>query len=322
MRGTQDRQVSMLALISIEGRIPPDHPLRKIKAMADQELLKLSGVFNRMYSTVGRPSVAPEKILKSLLLIALYSVRSERQFCEQLGYNLLFRWFLDMELMEESFDATVFSKNRERLMEHEVGRLFFEAVVGQARGAGLMSDEHFTVDGTLIEAWASLKSFRPKGERPEDRLPPDDPGNPTVNFHGERRSNATHASITDSEALLARKGQGKEAKLAFAGHALMENRHGLCVDIVVTRATGTAEPEAALTMIRRQRATGIRPRTLGGDKAYDTAAFVADVRAEGITPHVAPNITRQRDTNLDWRTLRHPGYRVSQRCRKKIEEVF
>jgi Transposase DDE domain len=194
--------------------------------------------------------------------------------------------------------------------------------VQQAKAARLLSAEHFTVDGTLIEAWASLKSFRPKGERPEDRPPPDDSGNPTVNFHGERRSNATHASITDSDALLARKGKGKEAKLAFAGHVLMENRHGLCVDILVTRATGTAEPEAALTMIRRQRANGIRPRTLGGDKAYDTAAFVADVRAEGITPHVAPNITRRRDTNLDWRTLRHPGYRVSQRCRKKIEEVF
>src|SRR6478672_4112377 len=218
MRGTQDRQASMLALISIEGRIPSEHPLRGIKGMADRELLGLSRVFNQMYSKVGRPSVAPEKILKSLLLIALYSVRSERQFCEQLGYNLLFRWFLDMELEEESFDATVFSKNRDRLLEHEVGRLFFDAVVKQAREGGLMSDDHFTVDGTLIEAWASLKSFRHKGE---DRGEKDqgDLGNRWVDFHGEKRTNETHESKTDPDSLLARKGSGKEAKLCYGAHA-------------------------------------------------------------------------------------------------------
>ncbi len=241
MRGTQDRQASMLALISIECRIPTDHPLRRIKAMADQELLGLSGVFDRMYSKVGRPSVAPEKILKSLLLIALYSVRSERQFCEQLDYNLLFRWFLDMELMEESSDATVFTKNRERLMEHEVGRLFFEAVVGQARGAGLMSGDHFTVDGTLIEAWASLKSFRPKGEGPSQGSDKGDPGNRWVDFHGEKRSNDTHESTTDPDSLLMRKGPGKEAKLSYGAHALMENRNGLLVDLEVSQATGSID---------------------------------------------------------------------------------
>ena len=322
MRGEVERQRAMLSVVSAEHRIPADHPLRRIKALADAELARLSPVFDQMYAERGRPSVPPERLLKACLLIALYSIRSERQLCEQLQYNLLFQWFLDLDLHVAPFDASTFAKNKERLLRADVARRFFEGVVQQAKAAGLLSAEHFTVDGTLIEAWASLKSFRPKGERPEDRPPPDDPGNPTVNFHGERRSNATHASITDSDALLARKGPGKEAKLAFAGHALMENRHGLCVDILVTRATGTAEREAALTMIRRQRANGIRPRTLGGDKAYDTAAFVAEVRAEGITPHVAPNITRQRDTNLDWRTLRHPGYRVSQRCRKKIEEIW
>jgi transposase len=322
MRGEVERQRAMLSMVSAEHRIPADHPLRRIKALADAELTRLSPVFARMYADRGRPSVPPERLLKACLLIALYSIRSERQLCEQLQYNLLFQWFLDLDLHAAAFDASTFAKNKERLLRADVARLFFEGVVQQAKAARLLSAEHFTVDGTLIEAWASLKSFRPKGERPEDRPPPDDPGNPTVNFHGEPRSNATHASVTDSDALLARKGKGKEAKLAFAGHVLMENRHGLCVDILVTRATGTAEPEAALAMLRRQRTNGIRPRTLGGDKAYDTAAFVADVRAEGITPHVAPNITRRRDTNLDWRTLRHSGYRVSQRCRKKIEEIF
>src|SRR3970282_1284108 len=215
MRGFQDGQTGMWAFVSIEERIPSDHPLRRIKQMADQELKKLGGVFNRMYSQVGRPSVAPERILKSLLLIALYSVRSERQFCEQLGYNLLFRWFLDMELIEESFEATVFSKNRERLVEHEVGRLFFEAVGGQGRGGGLVSDDHFTVDGTLIEPWASLKSFRPKGEDRPEGPEQGDPGNRWVDFHGEKRRNDTHESTTDPDSRLMSKGPGKEAKLSY-----------------------------------------------------------------------------------------------------------
>jgi transposase len=322
MRGTQDKQASMLALISIEGRIAPDHPLRKIKAMADQELLKLSGVFNRMYSTVGRPSVAPEKILKSLLLIALYSVRSERQFCEQLDYNLLFRWFLDMELMEESFDATVFSKNRERLMEHEVGRLFFEVVVGQARGAGLMSDDHFTVDGTLIEAWASLKSFRPKGEDRSKDNDRGDPGNRWVDFHGEKRKNETHESTTDPDSLLMRKGPGKEAKLCYGAHALMENRNGLLVDLLVSQATGNCEREAAESMLKRQRRKGLRVKSLGGDKGYDTHDFVNFLRGRKILPHVAANTQRKGGSAIDARTTRHGSYSISQRIRKRVEEIF
>jgi transposase len=322
MRGEVERQRTMLSVVSAEHRIPAEHPVRRIKAMADAELARLSPVFNRMYAARGRPSVPPERLLKACLLIALYSIRSERQLCEQLQYNLLFQWFLDLDPHRPPFDASTFAKNKARLLRADVARLFFAGVVQQAKAARLLSAEHFTVDGTLIEAWASLKSFRPKDERPADRPPPDDPGNPTVNFHGERRSTAPPASSTDCAALLARTGHGKEAKLALAGHVLMENRHGLCVDILVTRATGTAEREAALTMIRRQRRNGIPPRTVGGDKAYDTADFVADLRAEGITPHVAPNITTRRDSNLDWRTLRPEGYKLSQRCRKKVEEIF
>ena len=322
MRGTPDRQGSMLALISIEARIPTDHPLRRIKRMADQELLGLSRVFDRMYSTVGRPSVAPEKILKSLLLIALYSVRSERQFCEQLDYNLLFRWFLDMELMEESFDATVFTKNRERLMEHEVGRLFFDAVVGQARGAGLMSDDHFTVDGTLIEAWASLKSFRPKGEERSGDKDQGDPGNRWVDFHGEKRSNETHESSTDPDSLLTRKGPGKEAKLSYGAHALMENRNGLLVDLEVSRATGSSEREAAERMLKHQRRKGVRVKSLGADKGYDTHDFVDLLRRRRITPHVAANTQRRGGSAIDGRTTRHTSYSISQRIRKRVEEIF
>ena len=322
MRGTQDRQGSMLALISIEARIPSEHPLRRIKRMADQELVKLSGVFNRMYSKVGRPSVAPEKILKSLLLIALYSIRSERQMCEQLGYNLLFRWFLDMELEEESFDATVFSKNRERLMEHEVGRLFFDAVVRQARGAGLMSDDHFTVDGTLIEAWASLKSFRPKGEERSGDKDQGDPGNRWVDFHGEKRKNETHESRTDPDSLLMRKGPGKEAKLSYGAHALMENRNGLLVDLEVSQATGSSERETAESMIKRQKRKGLRIKSLGADKGYDTQGFVGFLRRRKITAHVAANTQRRGGSAIDGRTTRHDSYTVSQRIRKRVEEIF
>jgi transposase len=322
MRGTQDRQGSMLALISIEARIPSEHPLRRIKRMADQELVKLSGVFNRMYSKVGRPSVAPEKILKSLLLIALYSIRSERQMCEQLGYNLLFRWFLDMELEEESFDATVFSKNRERLMEHEVGRLFFDAVVRQARGAGLMSDDHFTVDGTLIEAWASLKSFRPKGEERSGDKDQGNPGNRWVDFHGEKRKNETHESRTDPDSLLMRKGPGKEAKLSYGAHALMENRNGLLVDLEVSQATGSSERETAESMIKRQKRKGLRIKSLGADKGYDTQGFVGFLRRRKITAHVAANTQRRGGSAIDGRTTRHDSYTVSQRIRKRVEEIF
>jgi transposase len=322
MRGEVERQGVMLSVVSPEHRIRSDHPLRRIKALADAELARLSPVFDQMYAERGRRSIPPERLLKACLLIALYSVRSERQLCEQLEYNLLFRWFLDLGMHEEVFDASTFAKNKERLLRADVAARFFEGIVAQAKAARLLSAEHFTVDGTLIEAWASLKRFRRRDEPPGDRPPPDDPGNPTVNFHGERRTNATHVSLTDVEAELARKGDGKEAKLAFAGHVLMENRHGLCVDIAVTRAVSTTEREAALALVQRAQARGFHVRTLGGDKAYDTVAFVRGLRAVGVTPHIAPNITTRRDSTLDWRTLRHPGYQLSQRCRKKIEEVF
>jgi transposase len=322
MRGFEDKQTGMWAFVSIEQRIPIDHPLRAIKKMADQELVGMSRLFNQMYSQVGRPSVAPERILKSLLLIALYSVRSERQFCEQLGYNLLFRWFLDMELEEESFDATVFSKNRERLMEHEVGRLFFDAVVRQARQANLMSDDHFSVDGTLIEAWASLKSFRPKGEDRSEDQDQGDPGNRWVDFHGEKRRNDTHQSTTDPESLLAKKGPGKEAKLCYGAHALMENRNGLLVDLKVSQATGTAEREAAEEMIKRQRRKGVRVKSLGADKNYDTHSFVDFLRGRKIVAHVAANTKRKGGSAINGRTTRHPSYSISQRIRKRIEEIF
>jgi transposase len=322
MRGLADKQTSMWAFVSIEERIPIEHPLRRIKKLADQRLVKLSGVFNRMYSAVGRPSIAPERVLKSMLLMALYSVRSERQLCEQLGYNLLFRWFLDMELEENSFDATVFSKNRQRLMDHDVGRLFFDAVMNQARQANLISEDHFSVDGTLIEAWASLKSFRPKGEDRSGNNDQGDPGNRWVDFHGEKRSNDTHESKSDPESLLARKGPGKEAKLCYGAHALMENRNGLLVDLKVTQATGTAEREAAAEMIKRQRQKGVKVKSLGADKNYDTCGFVNFLRGGKIVPHVAANIKRKGGSAIDGRTTRHRSYSISQKIRKKIEEIF
>ena len=312
----------MLSLVTPEQRVPRDHPLRRIKAMADKELQRLSPVFNKMYSTTGRPSIPPERILKSMLLIALYSVRSERQFCEQMDYNLLFRWFLDMNMVEDSFDPTVFTKNRERLMDHNVGRIFFDAVVRQARGSGLMSDDHFTVDGTLIDAWASLKSFRPRDEDPTDRPSDEDPGNPTVDFHGEKRTNKTHRSTTDPESLLMRKGLGKEAKLSYGAHALMENRNGLLVDIKVTTATGTSEREAAEEMLKRQAQKRIKPKTLGGDKGYDTNGFVSMLRKRKIIPHVAQNTGRKGGSAIDSRTTRHKSYLTSQRIRKRVEEIF
>lgn len=319
MRGRRDPQVTMLAFIDPETRVPPDHPLRTIKRLADQALAALSPEFDRMYAEVGRPSIPPERLLKASLLIALYTVRSERAFCEELDYNFLFRWFLDMNLMEPSFDPTTFTKNRQRLLEHEVGQQLFDEVVADAHDRGLLSDEHFTVDGTLIEAAASLKSFKPKDGDP----PPSDgdPGNPSVDFHGEQRSNATHRSTTDPEARLLRKGKGKEAKLVFMAHALMENRHGLLVDFQVTEATGTAEREVAPMLVKEAKERHFRPKTLGGDKNYDTRDCVADLRGCGVTPHVAQN-TRGRRSAIDGRTTRHPGYGVSQRLRKRVEEIF
>jgi transposase len=319
MRGTETKQSSMLCLMSPEDRVPSDHPLRRIKALADAALRELSPTFDAMYSATGRPSIPPERLLKSTLLMALYSVRSERMFCEQLDYNLLYRWFLDMDMVEPSFDATAFTHNRTRLLAHDVAGKFFRAVVAQARAARLMSAEHFTVDGTLIEAWASLKSFKRKDD--DDDSPPDDPGNPTVNFHGEKRSNDTHESKSDPDARLARKGKGKEAKLAYSAHALMENRNGLIVDLQLDTADGRAERRNAIEMLG-DALPGSRRITLAADKGYDTREFVAQCRERNVTPHVAQCITKTRGSAIDARTTSHDGYIVSQRVRKRVEEIF
>jgi transposase len=319
MRGEDKLQRAMLVVINPEQRIPQGHPLRRIKALADAALKELSPVFNQMYSAVGRPSIPPERLLKASLLMALHTVRSERLLCEQLDYNFLFRWFLDMEADEASFDHSTFSRNRARLLEHAVADEFFRAVVAQARGLNLLSDEHFTVDGTLVEAWASLKSFKRKKVGPS--APPDDPGNPTVNFRGERRSNATHQSTTDPEAQLAKKGAGKEAKLFYSANALMENRHALLVDFQVEPADGYAERRAAIAMVDGT-LPGSHRITLAGDRGYDTRDFVANCRALAVTPHVAQNQARPGGSALDARTVRHPGYAISQWIRKQVEEAF
>jgi transposase len=326
MRGQRQAQTTMLAFVDLEERVPRTHPLRVIKQFADRALAELSPVFDEMYAAGGRPSIPPERLLKASLLIALYSVRSERAFCEELDYHLLYRWFLDMGLMEPSFDPTVFTKNRRRLLEHAVAQRFFDEVVRQAASLDLMSDDHFTVDGTLIEAAASLKSFRPKDEPPHE--PPEggtpstgNPSNRWVNFHGEKRSNDTHQSTTDPEARLCRKGPGKEAKLSYMGQALMENRYGLLVDFQITTATGTAERDAVPDLIEQARERGFRPQTLGADKGYDTKAFVADLRQRKVTPHVTQNTSGRRSA-IDGRTTRHVGYAISQRIRKRVEEIF
>lgn len=314
MRGDDREQAAMFSYISPETRVPQDHPLRAIRLLVDEVLVDLSPRFETLYSRVGRPSIPPEKLLRAQLLQVLYTVRSERQLMEQLDYNLLFRWFVGLNMDDAVWDPTVFTKNRQRLLDGEVATAFLERVVDHARRRGLLSGEHFTVDGTLLEAWAGLKSFKRKGETPP---PPDDPGNPTVNFHGEKRSNDTHASTTDPEARLARKGDVREAKLAYAGHAVIDNRHGLVINAEATQATGTAEREAGIEM------ASVLPEgaTLGADKGYDTRAFVEALRSLGVTPHVAQHTTK-RSSAIDRRTTRHAGYLVSQRKRKLVEEVF
>lgn len=307
----------MLTLRTPEQMVPKNHPLRQIKDIVDEILGELSPTLDGMYSAIGRPSVPPERLLKAQLLIALYSVRSDRLFCEQLAYNMLFRWFLDMGLDEEPFNASTFSQNRERLFNHAVGLELLSAVVAHARAKKLMSDEHFSVDGTLIEAWASLKSFRKK-DAPPPTEPPDDPGNPTVNFRGEKRTNETHASRTDPEAKLARKSNGTTAKLSFSVHALIENRHGLIVGLTVAAATGRAEREEALRMLDND-VSGARRITLAADRGYDTKDFVAACRERNVTPHVAQH---PKHSAIDARTTRHAGYVVSQRVRKRVEEVW
>lgn len=290
--------------------------MRAIRKICDAVFVELSPKFDTLYARMGRPSIAPEKLLRALLLQVFYSVRSERLLMEELNYNMLFRWFVGLNMDDQVWDPTTFTKNRERLLRGDIAEKFFAGVLDQARGYELLSDEHFTVDGTLLEAAASLKSFKAKDKQDE---PPDDPGNPTVNFHGQKRSNKTHQSTTDSEAMLCRKGKGKEAKMGYAGHLLMENRNGLAVSACVTAATGTAEREAALAFA--DEISGAGRVTLAGDKNYDTHDFVKDLRALEVTPHVAQNNTNRRSA-IDGRTTRHPGYQISQRKRKRIEEIF
>jgi transposase len=319
MRGHLDPQASMFTYFSPETRVPSTHPLRSIKGYADTVLKSLNRDFDELYASCGRPSIPPERLLKASLLIALYSVRSDRMFCEMLDYNILFRWFLDMNLEERSLDQSNFSRLRERLVDTELACRFFDAVVAQARQLKLLSDEHFTVDGTLIEAWASTaKSMRPKDGPPDAGGGSDDQG--MVNFRGERRSNATHRSATDEDAELRRKGKGKETKLSYAGHALMENRNGLCVDLQVTKAT-QAETEAAKAMLERQRRKRVRPTSLGADKGYHSKDFVAHLRRRKIVPHIAM-MKGRKTPGLDGRTTRHAGYAASQRKRKRVEEIF
>src|SRR5215468_9580279 len=318
MRGDDVQQTAMFSYLSPEQRVPVDHPLRAIRDFADGMLAELSETFDEMYSPVGRRSIAPEKLLRALLLQVLYSVRSERLLMEELNYNLLFRWFVGLNMDDVVWHPTVYSKNRDRLLEAEVARQFFDGVVAEAAQLGLMSDEHFTVDGTLLEACASLKSFKKNdgGEQPAT----DDPGNPTVDFHGEKRSNQTHTSTTDPDALLARKGSGKEAKLSYNGNLLVENRNGLIVTTELFQANGTAERDAGLVML--EQIPGEHRVTVGADKGYDTRDFVAECRNLKVTPHVAQNTKRSGGSAIDERTTRHAGYGISQKKRKRIEESF
>jgi transposase len=311
MRGEDQKQEAMFSYVSAEKRVPADHPLRGMREMVDAILKEMSPRFGRLYSEVGRPSIAPERLLRALLLQIFYSVRSERLLMEQLQYNLLFRWFVGMDMDEAVWNHAVFSKNRERLLNEEVAEAFFQRVLKQARP--YLSDEHFTVDGTLLEAWASQKSFR------RNDGPSGNGGDREVDFHGEPRRNDTHRSTTDPEARLYKKSKGSEAKLSYLGHALMENRNGLLVKTLVTEANGTAERDAALLMA--EKIPGVKRVTLGGDKNYDTKDFVRELRGMNIVPHVAQN-ARNRSSAIDERTTRHLGYAVSQRKRKRIEECF
>jgi len=315
MRGTPDPQLAMLTSLSTEDLVPVDHPIRRIRVVVDAVLGELDDTFDAMYAAGGRRSVPPEVLLKSSVLMAMYSIRSERAFCERLNYDLLFKWFLDMRIDERAFDATTFSKNRTRLLEHEVADEFFAAVVDQAKLRRYVSSEHFTVDGTLLKAWASHKSFKPKDGPPAE---PPTGRNSEVQWHGERRTNDTHASTTDPEARLYRKSNNTAATLCYSGHLLMENRSALIVDAELTFADGYAERATAQVMLTRLPAMA-RRRTVGGDKGYDTKAFVAGVRGLGFTPHVAPNTQH---SAIDARTTRHQGHQVSMRIRKRIEEPF
>ena len=317
MRGSDERNGELFSYVDIEERIPAAHPLRAIRALVNEVLAALDEGFSKLYADSGRPSIAPERLLRALLLQAFYTIRSERQLMEQIDYNLLYRWFVGLGVDEPVWVPTVFTKNRDRLLEADVARKFLVALLNHEKVRKLLSDEHFSVDGTQLQAWASMKSFRAKDGSSE---PPDPGRNGEQDFHGEKRSNATHASTTDPEAKLHRKGAGKEAKLSFMGHALMENRNGLVVATAVTEANGVAERQAAQEMIVRH-SPGARRLTLGADKGYDARAFVADLRDLNVTPHIAQNLTGRRSA-IDGRTTRHPGYAVSQQKRKRIEEPF
>lgn len=321
MRGSKRDQAAMFSYLSAEDRVPADHPLRTIRTVVDAVLARMSPQFAALYPKRGRPSIPPEHLLKALLLQVLYTIRSERQLMEQLDYNILYRWFVGLNLDDPVWVPTVFTKNRERLLHGHIADTFLAEVLAEAEQRGLLSNEHFTVDGTLLEAWASHKSFQPKAGPP---LPPDDddPSNPSVSFRGTRRSNATHESVTDPDARLARKSRGQGARLAYLGNVLMDNRHGLAVATHVTQPGYHAECEGAVAMLGSLPPSS-RRRTLGADKGYDRDAFVEAVRAVGLTPHVAPNDHRYASPSaLDGRTTRHPGFAVSQRHRKKVEEIF
>lgn len=322
MRGRDDRSEGLFSYVRLEERIPADHPLRPIRALADEALGTLNKRFEGLYSSMGRPSIPPEMLLRATLLQAFFSVRSERMLMEQINYNLLFRWFVGLPMDAEVWHPTVFTHNRDRLLEAEVAHEFLAALLALPQVKKLLSSEHFSVDGTLIDAWASMKSFRPKDGSGE---PPSPGRNGERNFHKEKRSNETHASTTDPDARLYRKADGHESRLCFMGHVLMENRNGLAVGAALTRATGTAEREATLAILDRRKAG--RRITLGADKAYDVTAFVEDLRERQVTPHIAIDgrVSKHgvvRKTAVDGRTTRHPGYRASQICRKQIEEVF
>ncbi|HSP24065.1 MAG TPA: IS5 family transposase [Saliniramus sp.] len=329
MRGLDERSGSLFSYVDLEARVRKDHPLRPIRGLVDEALAAMAGEFSAMYSGLGRPSIAPEKLLRAMLLQAFYSIRSERQLMERLEFDLLFRWFVGLGIDDAVWDHSTFSKNRDRLLAGDVAARLLASVLAQRRVKRLLSTDHFSVDGTLVEAWASMKSFKPKepgagGDEPREppsEPPPGDGRNADVDFRGEKRSNATHASTTDPDARLYRKGPGMEARLAYLGHALMENRSGLLVDARLTRASGHAERVAALAMIEA-RADRPGALTLGADRGYDAEDFVNELRSMNVRPHVAQNLARRGGSAIDGRTTRHLGYATSQRIRKRIEEGF
>ncbi|NHO68408.1 IS5 family transposase [Aestuariicella hydrocarbonica] len=318
MRGVDVFQESLFTTVQLESFVPENHPLRPIKALLNEAMKNLNWLFSSIYCNTGRESIPPERLIRAQLLQVLYSIRSERQLVEQINYNLLYRWFVGLTIDDPVWDHSTFSINRDRLLENDVITELFEEVVNLARKQKLLSDEHFSVDGTLIQAWASQKSYRRKDD---DSEPPVGGGrNREANFHGEKRSNATHESKTDGDAMMAKKGPGKEAKLSYMGHTVMENRNGLIVKAAASQATGKAEREVAADLLAEL--PGMKKRTVGADKNYDTAGFVRDCRAMNITPHVARNDNRIGGSAIDGRTSRHAGYVISQQTRKRVEEPF